>query len=247
MEPTVGTTPLVSIRGLSKIRQAAGASFTLSVETLDIRRGDKIALIGSSGSGKSTLLDVLALILKPDRCEYFVVDPGVSEPLDVAATWRGRAEAPLVRVRRRHLGYVMQTGGLLPFLTVAENIGLPRRLLGLPLDGTVEALADQVGLRRHLAKRPSALSVGERQRVAVARALAHDPELVIADEPTASLDPITGEAVMRLFVDLVDARGAAAVIASHDWDRVERLGLMPFAALTRPDEAGDGVVSEFRF
>lgn len=238
--------PLVSIRRLSKRRAAAGADFLLEVAALDLRPGAVVALVGRSGSGKSTLLDLLALIMRPDSCDRFVVAPPGAPPLDAAAAWRAGAEAPLVALRRRHIGYVMQTGGLLPFLTVADNIALSRRLLGLPADGTVAALADRLGLRRHLAKLPGALSVGERQRVAVARALAHEPALVIADEPTAALDPITGEAVMRLFVDLVAERGVAAIVASHDWPQVERLGLAPFRAETRPG-GGGGVISEFRF
>ncbi|MGH8562759.1 MAG: ATP-binding cassette domain-containing protein [Gammaproteobacteria bacterium] len=113
---------------------------------------------------------------------------------------------------------MLQTGGFLPYLTVGENIGLSRRLLGLPADGTVEHLARILGVERHLSKLPAFLSAGERQHVAVARALAHRPSIVIADEPTVSLDPITARRVLAAVMDLV--KGAR----HHAHHREPRLG-----------------------
>jgi hypothetical protein len=102
------------------------------------------------------------------------------------------------------MGYVLQTGGLFPFLSVRDNIGLTRQGLGLPVKDAVEMVAKRLDIGRHLEKLPGQLSVGERQRVAIARAMAHEPSVVIADEPTASLDPINAEEIMGMFTSLVD-------------------------------------------
>ena len=238
--------PLIyELNGIEKRRSAGDATFELRVDKLAIRAGDKIALTGRSGSGKSTLLDILALVLCPDRCAKFVFHGARDDRKDVDAVWRRRDEAALAHLRRRHIGYVLQTGGLFPFLTVADNIGLPRRLLGLSDQQCVRRLADQLGLTAHLAKRPGELSVGERQRVAVARALAHDPQVVIADEPTASLDPPTADAVMNLFMQQVQERGIAAIVASHEWQRVEALGLTPLRQSITVDAAANTVRTTF--
>jgi putative ABC transport system ATP-binding protein len=120
---------------------------------------------------------------------------------------------------------VPQTGGLFAFLRVRDNIALPRRLLGMKDDGTVEHLAERLGVADQLLKKPSALSVGQRQRVAIARALAHGPALVLADEPTASVDPATADTVMALLLEQAAQNGAAVIVASHDWVRIKQLGL----------------------
>jgi putative ABC transport system ATP-binding protein len=120
------------------------------------------------------------------------------------------------------MGYVLQTGGLLPFLSVRDNIGLSRQGLGLSVQDSVEAVADKLGIGRHLDKYPAKLSVGERQRVAIARAMAHEPSVVIADEPTASLDPINAEEVMVLFTNLADEFQVTLILATHEWDWVEK-------------------------
>ena len=117
-----------------------------------------------------------------------------------------------------------QTGGLFPFLSVRENIGIIRRGLGLPVNDAVEAMAQRLHIGRHLDKLPGQLSVGERQRVAIARAMAHQPSLVIADEPTASLDPINAEKIMGLFTALVDEYGVTLIMATHVWGKLSKRG-----------------------
>ena len=132
-------------------------------------------------------------------------------------------------MRKRYIGYVMQTGGLLPYLNVKENILLSRDMLNLTQeDDTVHRLISDLKLDRHLTKLPSLLSIGERQRVAIARALAHKPKIVIADEPTASLDPYTAKVVMSLFVNLAEQFNITLIIASHDWQPLKSFGLQRY-------------------
>ena len=198
--------------------------FELTVPKLVIRQGEKVALVGFSGCGKSTLLDLLAMILQPDSAGGFVFFTAKEERLDVAATWKSKNLNGLARARMRYIGYVLQTGGLLPFLSVYDNIALSRYGLGLPEQEAVKTVAEKLGIDRHLAKFPAQLSVGERQRVSIARAMAHEPSVVIADEPTASLDPINAEEIMGLFTRLTEEKGVTLIVATHEWDRVEELG-----------------------
>nr|VFJ93830.1 MAG: putative ABC transport system ATP-binding protein [Candidatus Kentron sp. LFY] len=225
------------MREVVKTREAEGTAFRLVVPSLQIALGEKIALIGQSGCGKSTLLDLLAMVLQPSAAGAFRFrpEPGAS-PLDIANYWRRHKLNRLGDLRRQRIGYVMQTGGLLPYLTVRDNISLSRRLLGMPEDGTVDTLLESLGIERHVNKLPSLLSVGERQRVAIARALAHKPSIVIADEPTAPLDPITARKIMGLFINLVERFHITVIVASHDWNHVEQLGLRGLSHRTRQQD-----------
>jgi putative ABC transport system ATP-binding protein len=227
------------LRDVVKTREAEGAGFRLVVPSLQIAMGEKIALIGESGCGKSTLLDMLSMTLRPSKIGSFRFRPERgAAPVDIAELWRKKKLNNLGDLRRLRIGYVMQTGGLLPYLTVRENINLSRRLLDLPEDDLVEVLAKDLGIRNHLDKLPHLLSVGERQRVAIGRALAHRPAIVIADEPTASLDPIAAERIMSLFIELVDELSITVIIASHAWRHINRLGLRHLSHRTHRDEQG---------
>jgi putative ABC transport system ATP-binding protein len=198
--------------------------FELIVPELIIRQGEQVALVGFSGCGKSTLLDLLAMILRPDSAAEFAFFTAKDKRLDVADTWKRKNIDGLAHARLRYIGYVLQTGGLLPFLSVYDNIALSRYGLGLAEQNAVKSVAEQLGIDRHLAKFPAQLSVGERQRVSIARAMAHEPSVVIADEPTASLDPINAEDIMGLFTRLTEEKGVTLVVATHEWDRVAELG-----------------------
>jgi len=214
------------LRDVIKTREAEGVAFRLRVPSLQIAMGEKIALIGESGCGKSTLLDMLAFILKPSAVGAFRFRPERDgEPLDVDAYWKAGKLNELGDLRKRHLGYVIQTGGLLPYLTVRDNMNLCRNVLGLKHDGTVEHLAEELGIANHLNKLPDALSTGERQRVAIGRALAHRPSIVIADEPTASLDPYAAQKIMSHFIGLVEELNITVILASHAWRHIKELGL----------------------
>ena len=198
--------------------------FTLTVPELIIRRGEKVALVGFSGCGKSTLLDLLAMVLRPDEAERFVFFSQNEQALNVMDAWQRKQLGRLAHARMLNIGYVLQTGGLFPFLSVRDNIGISRRGLGLPVEEAVESIAQRLHIERHLNKLPGQLSVGERQRVAIARGMAHQPSVVIADEPTASLDPINAEEIMSLFNKLTDEYRVTLVMATHDWGKLGERG-----------------------
>jgi putative ABC transport system ATP-binding protein len=221
--------PTKLLYNLFKVDRCIGsedAQFNLAIQNLRINQGDKIAFIGESGCGKSTLLDILAFIAQPTKSETFNFYLQGQEPINIFSEWEKKQFDPLSQLRKRHIGYVMQTGGLLPYLNVKENILLSRDMLNLTReDDTVNKLISDLKLDRHLTKPPSVLSIGERQRVAIARALAHKPKIVIADEPTASLDPFTAKVVMEIFVNLAEQLNVTLLLASHDWQPLRSFGL----------------------
>ncbi|MBR0652215.1 ATP-binding cassette domain-containing protein [Roseomonas terrae] len=227
-------TPLLALRGVAKAYRGDAAAFALEVPEFDLLAGEALALAGPSGSGKSTLLMMLALASPPDDGEY------VFAGSDVAGLWRkGRRDA-LAALRARKIGVVPQTGGLLPYLTVAGNIALTQRIAGCADPARVLGLAEELGISAQLRKRPAALSVGQRQRVAIARALAHRPALVLADEPTASVHPELADAVLALLKRECAAAGAALLVATHDPDRAARAGYPVLACETHAPGA-DGL------
>jgi putative ABC transport system ATP-binding protein len=219
--------PLIyHLRDVVKTREAEGVAFRLRIPSLQIAMGEKIALVGKSGCGKSTLLDMLAFILQPSEVGAFRFRPERgNESLDIHDYWANGQLNQLGDLRKRYIGYVMQTGGLLPYLTVRENMNLCRSVLGLRPDGMVEHLAEELGIIAHLDKLPDKLSTGERQRVAIGRAVAHQPSIVIADEPTASIDPYAAEKVMSMFIGLAEEFEITVILASHAWGHIKQLGL----------------------
>ena len=232
MSSETSTTPeandplIYDLHDVVKTREAEGVAFRLRIPSLQIAMGEKIALIGKSGCGKSTLLDMLAFILQPSEVGEFRFRPERDEEsLDINAYWKNANLNQLGDLRKRYIGYVMQTGGLLPYLTVRENMNLCRNVLGLPPDGMVEHLAEELGITAHLDKLPDKLSTGERQRVAIGRAVAHQPSIVIADEPTASIDPYAAEKVMSMLIGLAEEFEITVILASHAWEHMKQLGL----------------------
>ncbi len=227
---------------LHEVARSHGAGrqrYRLRVPALELRAGRQLAIVGPSGCGKSTLLDLLALALAPDPGGRFEFLAG-ERPQDIAALWRDGRQDRLAALRRQHCGYVLQSGGLLEFLDVRRNIGLPCALLGAPSAERVQALAERLEIGDQLDKKPAALSVGQRQRVAIARALAHAPRLLLADEPTAALDPLNAERVMRLLVEQGRERGACTVVATHD-ERLARAAGLEVLAIRWQREADDSV------
>jgi putative ABC transport system ATP-binding protein len=213
------------LREVSKVRAGAGTSFELSIPNLVIRPREIIAICSISGSGKSTLLDLLAMILRPDGARQFAFTGDDGTQVDVDHLWRSGQRAVLGSLRAGSVGYILQTGGLLSFLTVRDNIALPARISGRDSPTRLAELAERLGISHCLDRRPHQISVGERQRVAIARAVIHQPRVVLADEPTASVDPLHADRIFALLMNLVSGSNLALVIASHDWGRIERSGL----------------------
>ncbi|MDH0628535.1 ABC transporter ATP-binding protein [Pseudomonas mosselii] len=228
---------MIRLDGVRKTHGQDAQRYSLQVDRLHLAVGERVALVGPSGCGKSTLLDLLALVLAPDAAQGFVLGGE-----DVAGLWRGRQLDRLASWRSRHLGYVLQAGGLLGFLDVRGNIRLPRQLLGLGDDGSVERLAEALDVHDQLGKKPAALSLGQRQRVSCARALAHAPTLLLADEPTAALDPVNAERVMQLLLREAEARQVTCVVATHDEALARQAGLTVLRMACRR-EADGGVTA----
>lgn len=224
---------MISLHGVRKTRGQGAQRYSLQIDQLQLAAGARVALVGPSGCGKSTLLDLLALVLAPDAADAFVVAGS-----DVAGLWQQGRLDRLAALRSRQLGYVLQAGGLLGFLDVRGNIRLPRQLLGLAEDGSVERLAEALDVHDQLAKKPAALSLGQRQRVSCARALAHAPALLLADEPTAALDPVNAERVMQLLLREAQARQVTCVLATHDEALARRAGLSVLRMVCRRDADG---------
>ncbi|WP_066340939.1 ABC transporter ATP-binding protein [Azohydromonas lata] len=213
--PPQAAAPVMALRGLHKTyRLGRHVVPALRGVDLDVRAGEMLALVGPSGSGKSTLLNLCGLMDRPDAGHIALRGQPVHDLDETRATL----------LRRDALGFIFQGFNLVPVMTAAENVDYPLFLAGIPAAErrrrVAEALA-QVGLSEHVNHRPDALSGGQRQRVAVARALVKRPALVIADEPTASLDSHSADTVLTLMRSLCRAQGAACLIATHD-DRLTR-------------------------
>lgn len=171
--------------------------------------GELVAVHGRSGSGKTTLLNLIGGLDEPTRGRVRIAGTDLGE----------LSGEERVRLRGERLGFVFQAFGLLPILSAAENVEVPLRLRRTDpavRDARVRELLDLVGLSARAGHRPEELSGGEQQRVAVARALANSPQLLIADEPTGQLDSGTGARIMALLRDVVSSQGVAAIVATHD-------------------------------
>jgi len=213
---------------VSRSVAAAGSRFTLLIERFEVAQGARVAVTGPSGCGKSTLFALLALALRPDAGDVLTL-----AGTDALALWRaGRGDA-LAALRARCVGFVPQTGALLPFLNLRDNIQLPQAILGRPDPARVSVLAERLGIAAILERRPAAVSVGQRQRAAIARALSHRPGVVLADEPTASVHPAQADDILDLLTRTAAEDGAALVITTHDAARAQAAGYA--IAPCRPD------------
>jgi putative ABC transport system ATP-binding protein len=204
------TDEMVCVEGISRtFGSGERAVHAVREVSFTARRGELVAIRGRSGAGKTTLLNVIGGLDRADAGRAVVAGH------DVTAA----GERELLDLRRDTIGFVFQTFGLIPILSAAENVGVPLRLAKVPAarrEERVGVLLELVGLGGHAAQRPYELSGGQQQRVAVARALANEPDLLIADEPTGQLDSETGRAVMDLLRAVVHARGMTALVATHD-------------------------------
>jgi putative ABC transport system ATP-binding protein len=208
--------PLVRLRGVRKAYDDGTTRHeVLAGAELEMGAGELVALLGPSGSGKSTLLNIIAGLDHADAGSVELAGHDM-----VALDERART-----LIRRRDVGFVFQFFNLVPTLTVAENVALPLELTGQPRRASAaaaSALLQRVGITGREDSFPDEMSGGEQQRVAVARALAHGPRIVLADEPTGNLDQATGARVLAVLTGLVAEQGAAMLIATHSREVVER-------------------------
>ena len=211
------TTPAIEVTHLRKV-YGSGRTEVVAIRdaTLTIARGEIVGMLGPSGSGKSTLLTAMALINPPTSGQIVI---GGKPVLD--------GPQPLVDLRafrRKHLGFVFQKANLIPFLTALENVQI-----ALEVNDTApraarkraQELLDELGVGPRAHNLPDALSGGEQQRVAVARALANSPSLILADEPTAALDSTLGRQVMELFAQIAHEKKAGVLVVTHDHRTLE--------------------------
>ena len=240
------STIVYSLKNVVKERVVENVGFRLQVPSIEIHAEENIALVGHSGCGKSTLMDMFALILHPDKSDSFEINPADGKLDDIDKLWQRKQRDRLSQIRRQHIGYVMQSGGLLSYLTVRENIELPRRLLKLPNDDSIDSISRVLGIHRQLDKLPGLLSAGERQRVVFARALSHRPTILLADEPTAALDPITARKIMAVVMELIKGLKITLITASHDWAHVYKMDLRILKQEAGPIENGRIYQSTFR-
>ncbi len=194
-----------------------GGEFVLSVPGLRVDAGETVAIVGPSGSGKSTLLNLIAGVLRPDAGRIEVGETEVSALSDRY----GRA------FRARTIGFVFQDFGLLDYISARDNILHPYRIcaplrLTAEVRARVEALAARLGVSQYLHRRPEALSQGERQRIAICRALLPAPRVILADEATGNLDPDNKRAILDLLFEAVETDGATLVAVTHDHDLLPR-------------------------
>ena len=226
---------MLDIKNLLVRRGEGALAHQVRLPHLQVGAGEILAITGESGSGKSTLLEAIGLLLAPVELERFRL--GATHDQDIAQLLASDDQPALAAVRSRHLGFILQSGGLLPFLSVRDNISLPRRLLGMPAKSEhIDHAVDVLRLQGLLDKQPQALSIGERQRVACVRAIAHEPLLLLADEPTAALDPHSARRLFELLLSLVSNMGLSALVVSHDWALLKDFGLPRLGAISRQGE-----------
>jgi len=209
--------PALELRGVRKVfRQGNVELAVLNGVDLMLAPGEIVALVGPSGAGKSTMLHVAGLLERPGGGAVLI------EGRDCGAL----SDEHRTMLRRRALGFVYQFHHLLPEFSAVENVMLPQMIGGVRRADArrkAEALLGRVGLAERLAHRPARLSGGEQQRVAIVRALANDPKILLADEPTGNLDHTTAAGVMETLIEIVRAHGLSALIATHNLELAARL------------------------
>lgn len=202
--------PVLEANSVKKIYKS-GANETIAVDEISmaVNKGEFIAIVGPSGSGKTTLLAMLAALLTPTTGDVLIDKTNLKQMSD----------AERVAFRREKIGFTFQANNLVPFLTVRENVEMMLRLndrLNKETKAYTVDLLERLGLENRMDYLPNQLSGGQRQRVAIARSLVHNPSLVLADEPTASLDTERAYQVVKIFSDLIHEQKKAGIMVTHD-------------------------------
>jgi putative ABC transport system ATP-binding protein len=243
------TLPLIDLRDVIKVYSTAAGEFpALKGINAQVQKGEFLGVIGKSGAGKSTMLNMITgvddittgeVVVRTNGTEKFVHQMDEDE----LALWRGQT-----------MGVIYQSFQLLPMLTLIENVTLPMDLCGLyhPRRSRERAmeLLEMVELEEHAYKLPAFISGGQQQRVAIARALANDPPILVADEPTGSLDSVTSDHIFALFEHLVDEQGKTIVMVTHDksiaprFSRILRIADGEMAAPVEEEESAPETVTD---
>jgi lipoprotein-releasing system ATP-binding protein len=204
--------PVLSLRGVMRSYPSGGRLLeVLKGADLDIYPGEMVGLIGPSGSGKSSLLHAAGLLEHPNAGEIVIEGRDCSKLNERART----------RVRLGSIGFVYQFHHLLPEFSALDNVAMPLRIAGKSkavARARAASLLEQMGLAERMEHQPAQMSGGEQQRVAIARALANEPRVVLADEPTGNLDPVTSESVFKALYELCRVEGVAALVATHNME-----------------------------
>jgi lipoprotein-releasing system ATP-binding protein len=209
--------PALALVGVRKVFHQGGIELAvLNGVDLALRPGELVALVGPSGAGKSTLLHLAGLLERPDAGQVRIAGQECG----------GLGDERRTELRRATLGFIYQFHHLLAEFSALENVMIPQMIAGVARGAARDkatALLRRVGLGERLSHRPARLSGGEQQRVAIVRALANDPKVLLADEPTGNLDHATAESVMATLIEVTRATGLAALIATHNLDLARRL------------------------
>ena len=209
--------PLLALDGIGRTFVQGGNTLNvLCGASAAVNAGEIVALVGPSGAGKSTLLQIAGLLERPTDGDVRIDGQSATQLSDSQRT----------ELRRTAIGFVYQFHHLLPEFTAAENVAMPQIIAGAPRREAIRSARDllaRVGLSERVNHRPSRLSGGEQQRVAIVRALANAPRLLLADEPTGNLDPHTAEGVFAMLGDLVRGSHIGALVATHNLDLARRM------------------------
>lgn len=200
---------MLKVKDVSKIyKKKEEEVIAIDHVSLDIPKGDFVSIIGPSGSGKSSLLLMLGGMLSPTFGQVFVEEVSLYD----------LTPGEIAELRQKKIGFVFQTFNLIPYLSALQNVQVPLLLSGLKKDLQIDkaaALLKRVGLEDRMNHEPSELSVGQQQRIALARMLANDPSIILADEPTGNLDPEMSQTVIRFLTEL-NQEGRTIVMVTHD-------------------------------
>jgi lipoprotein-releasing system ATP-binding protein len=209
--------PVLQLRDISRVFRQGGREINvLRGASADLYPGQAVALVGPSGAGKSTLLHIAGLLETADEGRIFVNGRDCT----------GANDSERTRVRRVEMGFIYQFHQLLPEFSALENVAIPQMIRGLSWADAARRggeLLGLLGLGERLDHRPAQLSGGEQQRTAIARALANQPKILLADEPTGNLDPGTSALVFRELMELIQHTGVAALIATHNMQLAQRM------------------------
>ncbi|HCF18625.1 MAG TPA: hypothetical protein DEV96_11400, partial [Rhodospirillum rubrum] len=199
-----------------------GERFRVRMSGFRVGAGETVAIVGKSGSGKSTILDTIAGILRPIEVRAFRLMSGAAS-VDMGKLWAADDQRALRAARARHIGYVLQTGGLAPFLSIEQNIALPLWRDGGQDPGWTRHLMEKLGIAGLARRLPRDVSVGERQRAAIARALAVEPRFIVCDEIVSALDVSIQGQIVNLLKDLRREQDVSFLFISHDMSVVRHI------------------------